>query len=248
MSATYGKLAPGRMVAGLVLVMAAGQAGAQSSQTVRPVVASSPAQAGAAAESPQAAINPPQAVPLEPAGNTLLAELRQLVEQRAVRELRTTYNGQYGASLLFKPDDLTYYVALFQQRQFWRAIKTMDYAQAEKLYRGFAEQTETLARVDIDRIRLDAERAFTESRIATQSEELASLRNNLAYQRERERQVVVAQEQAREQARSLAAQEQAARERLQALQRSIEALEKQQSSILEASIAPLPETQRTRRN
>ncbi len=246
MRATHRMLATGRMVAGLALVVAAGQAGAQSSQGVRPVVAN--VQGGAPeAAAPQAALNPPSAVPLEPAGNTLLAELRELVEQRAVRELRTTYNGHYGASLLFKPDDLTYYVALFQQRQFWRAIKTQDYAQAEKLYRSFADQTESLARVDIDRIRLDAERLYTESRIQSQSAELDALRNNLAYQRERERQVVVAQEQAREQASALAAQEQAARERLEALQRSISALERQQSSMLEAAIAPPPDTPRARR-
>lgn len=245
MRATYRKSAAGQVLVGVALAVAAVQAGAQS-PAAQPSLASPPDYVGGQADAPRAGLNSPQPVPLEPAGNTLLAELRELVEQRAVHELRTTYNGEYGASLLFKPDDLTYYVALFQQRQFWRAIKTLDYEQAEKLYRSFSEQTETLARVDIDRIRLDAERAVTESRIASQSAELDALRNNLAYQRERERQVVLAQEHAREQARALAAQEQAARDRLQALQRSIDALERQQSSLLEASITPAAQAPRAR--
>src|SRR2546427_188749 len=51
-------------------------------------------------------------------------ELKQLMDSRQLTELRTTYNGNYGASLLFNANTLTYYVALFQEKNFWRVIKT----------------------------------------------------------------------------------------------------------------------------
>jgi len=230
MSATYGKLAAGRMVAGLALVVAAGHAGAQSSQAVRPVVASAPAQAGLQAESPQAAINPPQAVPLEPAGNTLLAELRQLVEQRAVRELRTTYNGQYGASLLFQADALQYFVALFQDRSFWRVIKTDSIEEAEQLYTTFVEQTRELAQVHIDTVRSDAGKRYTERMVSLHSQRLQTLQQEVDQQREQSMQVSAALQQARQQAVTLSTDLRATNSQLDAINQRIRALQDQQSS------------------
>jgi hypothetical protein len=43
-----------------------------------------------------------------------VAELMQLIHDANLSELRTTYNGSYGASLFFYPQQMTYYVALFQ--------------------------------------------------------------------------------------------------------------------------------------
>jgi len=50
--------------------------------------------------------------------NSTTEELRLLMEARNLTELRTTYNGKYGASLLFQADALQYFVALFQDRSF----------------------------------------------------------------------------------------------------------------------------------
>lgn len=226
-----------RLILGAALVCVAAHVQAQASG--RPVVANVLGQSGSAGAAPGAVLNPPSSIQESaPVNSTLLLELRRLVEAKALSELRTTYNGQYGASLLFKPDDLTYYVALFQQRQFWRVLKSTDADKAEQLYRGFARQTEELSQVDIDRIRLDAERAHAEARIQAESAELEALRGNLAYQRQREREVIVAQELARQQAQALAAQEQAARERLKNLQQSIEELEAQQTRMLQADLLP----------
>lgn len=228
-----------RLILGAALTSAAVLVQAQSGS--RPVVANVIApseQAGQPAAAQSAAVLPSTLQESAPANSSLILELRRLVEAKALSELRTTYNGQYGASLLFKPDDLTYYVALFQQRQFWRVLKSTDAAKAEELYRGFARQTEELSKVDIDRIRLDAERAHAEVRIQAESAELETLRGNLAYQRQREREVIVAREQARQQARELAAQEQAARERLKTLQQSIQELEAQQTRMLQSDLLP----------
>ena len=56
-------------------------------------------------------------------GNTV-AELQRLMGNHELTELRTTYNGNYGASLLFHADSLNYYVALFHEKEFWRVIRT----------------------------------------------------------------------------------------------------------------------------
>ncbi len=74
-------------------------------------------------------------------------ELKQLMDARQLTELRTTYNGNYGASLLFNANTLTYYVALFQEKNFWRVIKTDAVDNAERVYRTFAQQSEQLAQV-----------------------------------------------------------------------------------------------------
>ncbi|MBN3857489.1 DUF2968 domain-containing protein, partial [Paraburkholderia sp. Ac-20340] len=41
-----------------------------------------------------------------------VAELQQMIRGSELNELRTTYNGTYGASLLFYGKEMTYYVAL----------------------------------------------------------------------------------------------------------------------------------------
>ncbi|HZZ10138.1 MAG TPA: DUF2968 domain-containing protein, partial [Paraburkholderia sp.] len=63
------------------------------------------------------------------AGN--VAELQQMIHGADLSELRTTYNGSYGASLLFYGKEMTYYAALFQQKNFWRVIKTQDATRAD---------------------------------------------------------------------------------------------------------------------
>ncbi len=90
-----------------------------------------------AADEPQATVN----------GN--VAELQQMIREGKVKELRTTYNGSYGASMLFYPDEMTFYIALFQQKKFWRVIKTQVDSRAETLYADFAKNTAALADTEI---------------------------------------------------------------------------------------------------
>ncbi|QDQ86296.1 DUF2968 domain-containing protein [Alcaligenaceae bacterium SJ-26] len=169
------------------------------------------------------------------AEHTLANELQRLIQAGQVHELRTTYNGQFGASLLFQPSDLRYYVALFQQKNFWRVIRTDDFAQAENTYRNFSRQTVELAQPDIERIRFEAEYAHTERQLAASSTELSNLQNDLATQRLQERSIAAQQAQARQEADRLNSQQQEARQQLRALQRQIEALEAQQNADTAAS-------------
>ncbi len=187
-----------------------------------------------------------QTAPAAPAApnvpdNSTVAELQKLIQDRVLNEMRTTYNGRYGASLLFKPDSLSYYVALFHQRNFWRVVKTDSEAQAEQLYQDFVKQTQDLASVDIQRIRLDAERARTARLIETNEGRLTTLQNDLLVRQRQEEQVAASQQQARQQAAELANQQRAAREELLALERRIQTLEAQTGAQ-----ADVPNVTRTR--
>lgn len=195
------------------------------------------AQSGASASAqpqetaPAVSASTASAVSPSPQVNSTVAELQRLIQSRLVSELRTTYNGTYGASLLFKPDDLTYYVALFQQKDFWRVVQTLSEKQAESTYRAFAQQTAELAEVDIKHIKLQAEHARSEQLLAIRGSELATLQADQALRRQQEQQVAARQEQARQQADMLSEQEQQLRKALSAMQRQIEVLQTQQAEL-----------------
>jgi hypothetical protein len=177
-------------------------------------------------------VTPPASAPsLAARPSSTVSELQSLIQNRQVSELRTAYNGTYGASLLFKPDDLTYYVALFQQKDFWRVLKTQSDKQAESTYRAFAAQSADLAEVDIKRIKLQAETAHAEKLLATRSAELSTLQADRALRLQQEQQVAARQEQSRQEATALAEQEKDVRQQLRDLQRQIDALQAQQAQV-----------------
>ena len=157
--------------------------------------------------------------------------MQGLIQNRQVSELRTAYNGTYGASLLFKPDDLTYYVALFQQKDFWRVLKTVSEKQAEATYRAFTTQSADLAEVDIKRIKLQAEYANAEKLLASRSAQLSTLQADRTLRMQQEEQVAARQEQSRQETTALADQQKDVRQQLRDLQRQIDSLQAQQAQI-----------------
>jgi|GEM_PF-4858074 len=165
------------------------------------------------------------------APSSTVAELQQLIRNKGVSELRTSYNGNYGASLLFKRDTLTYFAALFQNQNFWRVVKTQDHQQAERLYRQFVSETNELAEVDLKRIRLEANYANTEKQLNQRADELSVLRNDLEVQRQQQALVTAQQAAAKREAEQIAQQEKEAREQLRALQNQIRALEAQRAAL-----------------
>lgn len=154
-------------------------------------------------------------------------ELQQRMQAHELSELRTTYNGAYGASLLFAQSDLTYYVTLFQQKDLWRVVKTTNEAFAERLYNDFAKQTRAMADLELQRIRLEAQKERAERQIAAQEERLRGLRTDLDIQRQQQAQALERQKVARTEADALDAERRAARARVEALQRQIRELEAQ---------------------
>lgn len=157
-------------------------------------------------------------------------ELHRLMDAHALTELRTTYNGTYGASLLFYPDKLSYYVVLFHNKDFWRVIKTSVVADAESIYSTFSKQTRKLAQVDIDTIRLQAGKRYTQQMVAMNQHRLQSLRTDLQRQQQQAQQIAQQQQQAQQQAVSLSSDLRSSSQQLTHLQQRIQALESEQSN------------------
>jgi len=188
-----------------------------------------PAQAAqAAAGAPGAGAAPvSQAQPAQPPAASTVQELQQLMKANALLELRTSYNGSFGTSLLFHPREMTYYATMFQQKDFWRVVKTQDETQAEAVFTGFARESLALADVEIRRIKLAAQKEYTERMIASSEGRLNQLQADLALQRESQAQVANKQKIAREQATALDSERRAAQNRLDGMRRQIRALEVQ---------------------
>lgn len=174
-----------------------------------------------------AMVEPAKAVPV--VRNTV-DELKQLMDAQQLTELRTTYNGNYGASLLFNANTLTYYVALFQEKNFWRVIKTDAVDNAERVYRTFAQQSEQLAQVYIDTTRLEAGKRYTERLVAYNEERLRTLQQEMEQQQAQSAQVSAALQQAQQQAVSLSTDVQSTNSQLDALQRRIQILQAEQGN------------------
>jgi len=159
------------------------------------------------------------------AGN--VAELQQMIRGSDLSELRTTYNGSYGASLLFYGKEMTYYVALFQQKNFWRVIKTQDATRADMIYKDFVRQTLQLSDVEIRRTQLEAQKAFTERMIALSQDRANRLQADLDVAHQQQTIVAHQQKQTRAEATALAQQKAAAQDQLRAAQRQVRELQRQ---------------------
>jgi hypothetical protein len=156
-----------------------------------------------------------------------ITELQQMIRDGKVVEMRTTYNGSYGASMLFYPDQMTYYVALFQQKKFWRVIKTQTDTRAETVYADFAKSTAQLADSEIRRQKLQAENAFADRLIALQQNRASRLQADVDVARAQQTQVADRQAQQQDAIRTLRTQQDSAQAELRALQTKVQDLQRQ---------------------
>lgn len=164
-----------------------------------------------------------------------VAELMQMIHGSQLTELRTTYNGSYGASLLFYPQETTYYIALFQDKHFWRVIKSQDDVRAEAVYAGFVQRTAQLAEVEIRRTRLQAQKAFIEDVIAQSEDRAKRLQADLDVARTQQARVNDYQRRTQTEAAVLRAEKEKAQAQLRQLQNEILQLQRQSESGLPAS-------------
>lgn len=156
-----------------------------------------------------------------------VAELQRLMHGNALSELRTAYNGTYGASLLLYGKDMTYYVVLFEQKNFWRVIKTSKQDYAEAVYADFVHRSAQLADVEIQRTVLEAQKAYTDRLIALAQARADRLQADLDVARKQQALVASRQKQAHEEAVALQTQKAAAQEQLSAVQQQIHLLQRQ---------------------
>lgn len=235
----------GTALAALVMIGGLGMfgcAGAQSSSsaTAPATNASTPlathASASAAATAAQEASSTreqPAAVAASPAEDTKetaqgnVAELQKLMHGGDLIELRTSYNGSYGASLLLYGKELTYYVALFQQKNFWRVIKTQDEARAEAIYADFAKKSAQLADVELRGAKLAAQKAYTDHLIALSQARAERLQADLDVAHQQQALAADRQKLARSEALALDAQKRAAQDQLRAVKRQVRELQRE---------------------
>ena len=197
--------------------------------TALPAVPQSSAPAGQAGQADTTALTPDESRQ-SAAGN--VADLQQMIRGSDLSELRTTYNGTYGASLLFYGKEMTFYVALFQQKNFWRVIKTQDATRAELIYKDFVRQTVQLSDVEIRRTQLEAQKAFTQRMIALSQDRASRLQADLDIARQQQTIVENQQQQNRAETTALAQQKSAAQDQLRAAQRQVRELQRQLESGL----------------
>ncbi|HEX7911083.1 MAG TPA: DUF2968 domain-containing protein [Paraburkholderia sp.] len=156
-----------------------------------------------------------------------VAELMQMIHDAKLSELRTTYNGSYGASLFFYPPEMTYYVALFQDKHFWRVIKTEDAGRAEAIYAGFAQQTVQLSDIEIRRTQLQAQKAYIEDIIAVSEDRAKRLQADLDVARTQQAKVNDYQRQTQGEAAALHAEKERVQAQLRQVQGEVLQLQRQ---------------------
>jgi hypothetical protein len=159
-----------------------------------------------------------------------VAYLHSLIDSHQLTLLRTASNDSYGASLFFQPDKLSYFVALFHGDVFWRVIQTDSERNAESIYRAFVEQSEHLAEVDIDAVRLQAGNTYAEHLMTINQQRLQNLQQDANRQQQQAQQVAVQQQQAQQQAVALSNDLRSNSSQLDAVKQQIQALETQQAN------------------
>jgi hypothetical protein len=156
-----------------------------------------------------------------------VADLQKLMQGNELTELRTSYNGSYGASLMLDSNALTYYVVLFQQKNLWRVIKTQDDARAEAIYADFARRTVQLADVEVRRTKLAAQKAYTDRLIALSQARADRLQADLDVAHQQQTIAATRQKEAHDQATALEQQKRAAQGQLRDVRRQVQLLERE---------------------
>ncbi|AJX00441.1 MULTISPECIES: DUF2968 domain-containing protein [Burkholderia] len=215
---------------GFQVAQAQGLAGSDNAApAVSPAAQSSGGVVNSAPAAPSALPQAAQPTAGDGAGTTqsTIDELQQQIQSHALTEMRTAYNGSYGASLLFNIKDGTYYVALFQQKAFWRVIKTSNEARAEAVFRDFSKQAESLAASELQAARLEAQKAQTDKQIAVVQDRANRLQADLQIAREQQAAVNNRQKATRSETASLQAQRDALQAQLRQLQMQVRSLQRQ---------------------
>jgi len=168
-------------------------------------------------------------------GPSTVDELQRQIQAHSLTEMRTSYNGSYGASLLFSVKDGAYFVALFQQKAFWRVIKSYDETRAEAIYRDFSHQAERLAVNELRAAKLESQKAQTDRQIALTQERARRLQADISIAREQQAAVVDRQKSVRNETAALQAQQAELQSQLRALQQQVRSLQREANAGLPAT-------------
>jgi septin family protein len=170
----------------------------------------------------------PQAptAPTTATGGTV-AELQQLLAQKRLTELRTTYNGDYGTSLLLVNEDTTAYVALSYRKELWRVYKFASVAPADGAYDTLARQTRTWAEDDLRRAVTAGQKAQLEREAQAAEQRAASLGQEVRIMQAQRQKMLTEQQTMRQETKALDIERRAYQAQVDTLQQQIRLLEKQ---------------------
>ncbi len=168
----------------------------------------------------------------ETTGQSTVDELQRQIQAHALTEMRTSYNGSYGSSLLFNVKDGAYFVALFQQKAFWRVIKTYDEARAEMIYRDFSRQAERLAVNELRAAKLESQKVQMDRQIEVAQERARRLQADISIAREQQAAVADRQKSVRDETAALQAQQAELQAQLRALQQQVRSLQREANAGL----------------
>ena len=161
------------------------------------------------------------------ASSGTVAELQQLLAQKRLTELRTTYNGDYGTSLLLVNEDTTAYVALSYRKELWRVYKFASAAPAEGAYETLARQTRTWAEDDLRRAVAAGQKAQLEREAQAAEQRAASLGQEVRIMQAQRQKMLEEQQSMRQQTQALDVERRAYKAQIDSLQQQIRLLEKQ---------------------
>ncbi|ALX12152.1 hypothetical protein P350_11710 [Burkholderia cepacia JBK9] len=218
------------MVGGMQGAFAQGLAGSDPSAVQQ---ASAPVAAIPVIDSQVQASVQPQAG--ETTGQSTVDDLQRQIQAHSLTEMRTSYNGSYGASLLFNVKDGAYFVALFQQKAFWRVIKTYDETRAEAIYRDFSRQAERLAVNELRAAKLESQKAQTDKQIEVTQDRARRLQADISIARQQQAAVSDRQKSVRSETVALQAQQAELQSQLRALQQQVRSLQREANAGLPAT-------------
>ncbi|KWO04945.1 hypothetical protein WM26_33765 [Burkholderia cepacia] len=163
----------------------------------------------------------------ESTGPSTVDDLQRQIQSHSLTEMRTSYNGSYGASLLFNVKDGAYFVALFQQKAFWRVIKTYDESRAEAIYRDFSRQAERLAVNELRAAKLESQKAQMDKQIEVTQDRARRLQADISIARQQQAAVADRQKSVRNETAALQAQQAELQSQLRALQQQVRSLQRE---------------------
>ncbi|AIO24003.1 DUF2968 domain-containing protein [Burkholderia cepacia] len=163
----------------------------------------------------------------ESTGPSTVDDLQRQIQAHSLTEMRTSYNGSYGASLLFNVKDGAYFVALFQQKAFWRVIKTYDESRAEAIYRDFSHQAERLAVNELRAAKLESQKAQMDKQIEVTQDRARRLQADISIARQQQAAVADRQKSVRNETAALQAQQAELQSQLRALQQQVRSLQRE---------------------
>lgn len=160
-----------------------------------------------------------------------LAELKLRLTEKTVRELRTSYSGEYGTTLLLADDAPIFYVALLNKKNLWRVLRFDAIVPAEQAYTRLAQRSTDWANDDM-RLQVLASQERALARAKEESEaRLATLNADMQIMQGEQARIVQAREVAQSQVQASDIERKAQALQLQQLQRDIRQLEQVLSGV-----------------